>query len=517
MPDQSLILAAAYFSIGGLVLAVLTAWLRRDLRGAIATLLVAVIVGMGGLLLLTRYGGGIHSESMLGILRETALVILAIGVIRIAVMFAFEAALGKLGMPKILAEVLLAVVLLIYALYRMNASGVNLASIITTSAVITGAIAFSLQATFNNLWGGIALQMDNTCRIGDWIRVDGGAGQGASGQGVTGQVISIRWRYLAVATNNGETVMIPNAQLMNNRVTVLARRGDARVPWRRKIEFTVAYGVAPSRIIAMIEAALRRTEIRNVASSPPITVLCAGFEDNGMRFVARYWLTDLLHDEWTDSQIRVHIVAALARHNFEIPYPHRVLVTKEAIDAIQQQTQELDARQAVLERLALFATLTDPERRALASELTNCPYVRHDVISEQGEMAESLYVLAQGRVVIYREEVEPDGRRGTRTKLATLEAPAYFGETGLLTGQARTATVIADGDVVCYRLDKAGFDAVLRARPDLADALSKVVVDRQIANDATLQAASAEARARQASGRAEEMLRRIRDFFGLTA
>ena len=98
-----------------------------------------------------------------------------------------------------------------------------------------------------------------------------------------------------------------------------------------------------------------------------------------------------------------------------------------------------------------------------------------------------------------------------------LEAPAYFGEMGLLTGQARTATVVADGDVLCYRLDKAGFDAVLRARPQLADALSKVVVDRQMANDATLEAASAEARARQASGRAEEVLRRIRDFFGLDA
>ncbi len=497
------------------MLAVLTAWLRRDLRTAIVTLLFVVVVGMGGLLALAHYGGGIHSETMLGVLRETALAILAIGVIRIAVMFAFEAALGKLGMPKILAEVLLAVVLVIYGLYRMNAAGVNLASIITTSAVITGAIAFSLQATFNNLWGGIALQMDNTCRIGDWIRVDGGPGQGASGPGVAGQVIGIRWRCVAVATNNGETVMIPNAQMMNNRVTVLARRGDDHVPWRRKIEFNVAFGVPPSRIITMIEGALRRTEIRNVATEPPITVLCAGFEDNGVRFVARYWLTDLVHDEWTDSQIRVHIVAALARHNLEIPYPHRVLVTKEAIDAAQLQMREIDARQVVLARLALFATMTDPEQRALASELTTCPYVRHDVISEQGEMAESLYVLAQGRVVIYRDEIEADGRRGPRTRLATLDAPAHFGEMGLLTGQARTATVIADGDALCYRLDKAGFDAVLRARPELADALSKVIVERQMANDATLQAASAEARARQASGRAEEILRRIRDFFGL--
>ena len=113
----------------------------------------------------------------------------------------------------------------------MNEVGVNLASLITTSAVLTGAIAFSLQAMLGNLWGGIALQADNTCRIGDWIRVDG----------VVGQIIGIRWRCLAVATNDGETVMMPNAQLVNSRVTVLARRGDVRIPWRRPVEFFVGY------------------------------------------------------------------------------------------------------------------------------------------------------------------------------------------------------------------------------------------------------------------------------------
>ena len=55
--------------------------------------------------------------------------------------------------------------------------------------------------------------------------------------------------------------------------------------------------------------------------------------------------------------------------------------------------------------------------------------------------------------------------------------------------------------MLCYRLDKAGFDAILQARPELVEALSQVVAARQAANDATLQALSAEARA-QAGGRA---------------
>src|SRR4029079_7649606 len=112
---------------------------------------------------------------------------------------------------------------------------------------------------------------------------------------------------------------------------------------------------------------------------------------------------------------------------------------------------------------------------------------------------------------------DADPATGTRPRLATLNAPAYFGEMGLLTGQARTANVIAETDVLCYRLDKAGFDAILRARPELVNLLSTVVARRQAENDATLQAADADARARMAVSRASELVRKIRQYFDIAA
>ena len=47
-------------------------------------------------------------------------------------------------------------------------------------------------------------------------------------------------------------------------------------------------------------------------------------------------------------------------------------------------------------------------------------------------------------------------------------APQYFGEMGLLTGQARTATITAESEVLCYRLNKRGFEAIIQARPSHA-------------------------------------------------
>jgi CRP-like cAMP-binding protein len=169
----------------------------------------------------------------------------------------------------------------------------------------------------------------------------------------------------------------------------------------------------------------------------------------------------------------------------------------------------------LLKTLELFAPLTDEERLALASELKPSPFVIGDIATRQGEPADSLYILARGQVGVFRE-----GEAGTapgRHRLAGLSAPAFFGEMGLLTGQPRGATVAAETDALCYRLDKRGFEAIIHARPELADAMSKTVATRQAANDATLASLSADARARATGTRANELVRRIRSFFGLAS
>jgi small-conductance mechanosensitive channel/CRP-like cAMP-binding protein len=501
MPTWDTLYDAFCYTLAGIAFALLTMRVRRDLRAGTAQMVVLLVLGFAGLAALYKFG----SEGTLAmVIREALLLVLAIGFARIVITFVFQTLLAKAEVPRILADVLFALVLVVYALYRMHVGGVNLASIITTSAVLTGVVAFSLQETLGNLWGGIALQLDNTARLGDWVRIDN----------VTGQIVGIRWRYVAIATNTGETVIVPNSTLIKNRVTVLARRGDQRIPWRRDVDFTVSYETPPSRVIAAVQAALARAEIANVAPMPAMAVLCKSFDDNAIHYEVLYWLSDLRVDVQTDSQVRVHVHAVLMREGMEIPLPHRVLIDGGELRR-DLGDRALTDRLRTLSQIELFAPMTDGERKALASELADCMYVKNDTISRRGEVAEALYVLARGRVAIYGEADPATGQ--ARPRLATLDAPAVFGEMGLLTGQARTATVIAEADVLCYRLDKPSFDAILRARPELVNGLSKVIAKRQAENDATLQAADADARARMTVSRASELVRRIRQFFEIAA
>jgi len=297
-------------------------------------------------------------------------------------------------------------------------------------------------------------------------------------------------------------------------VTVLARRGDLRIPWRRAIEFFVDYDSAPSQVIATVEASLARAEFPNVAHDPRAVCTCRAFDDNSIRYAVLYWLNDPALDQVTDSQVRAHVFAALSRHHLEMPLVRRVLLTPDAVSAQNEatSTRELTRRLEVLSRLKLFDELTEGERRALAAELTDEPYVAGEVISREGEVSDSMYILASGSVEILRE---PQEEGAERQHLADQNAPNHFGEMGLLTGSPRLGTVIARETVLCYRLEKRGFDAILQARPEIAEALSQVVAARFAANDATLQALDEVARRKRASGTAGDLLRRIRVFFDL--
>ena len=504
MIGQATLLEALGFSAGALLAGLITMRFRPDLRRSIVFTLLAIALGLGGLDALSRYQILPAQLAISVVPRELCLLIVALGNIRIYIAFLVNVLLARRAVPRILGEVGIVLSLVVFALVRMDAVGVNLAAIFTTSAFLTAVIAFSLQATLGNLWGGIALQLDNTCRIGDWIQVEG----------VLGQVVGIRWRYTSIATNRKETIIIPNSMLVNDRVTLLARRGDSRIPWRRPVEFSIGYEWPPSRVIAAVDSALGRVDIPNVASAPAPSCILGSFDPSSIRYIVRYWLTDLSDVEWTDSQVRLHAFAALAREGMEIPIPRNELFINPAGDVrAKAATRERDARIALLKSLELFAPLTDPERTALAAELQPLPFVAGDVPTRQGETADSLYILARGQVGIFRNATEGDAT--ARQRLATLNGPNYFGEMGLLTGQPRTATIVAESEVLCYRLDKAGFEAIIRARPDLAQSLSQTVAERQAANDATLASLSKEARARATGTRVNELVRRIQQFFGL--
>ena len=491
---------AIMFATAALVFVLLSFLFPPERRQGTLAMAVVATIGVALLWAHMRYQGMLGSPTITMMVREVLLFVIAFAVIRVLMIFVLSGLLARFAVPRILSEFLLVLSLIAYFLFRLNAIGVNLAGIVTTSAVLSAALAFSAQETLGNLWAGISLQLENTVRLGDWVKIGS----------ETGQVVGIRWRSMAIATNYNETIVIPNSQLMKDRVIVIARRGDTKVHWRRTVAFQVDYDYTPARVCATVTDALSRAEIANVSRDPMPLCLCESYKDSGAEYTVHYYIIDPRIEFITRSEILVHVYAALVRASMPIPYPRQVV---ELIrdESGRHQREDFARKRAALDYAELFASLTPQEKDSLALELRTAPFVTDDVVFREGENADSLYLLAQGQVHVVRDSA--DGT--TRNRFATLDAPAYFGEMGLLLGAPRGATVIAQGDVMTFQIDRRGFDSIIKARPQIAMAMSDVLAKRQAANLAMLQTLDAEQRARHASGAAGELVRKIRDFFGL--
>jgi small-conductance mechanosensitive channel len=222
----------------------------------------------------------------------------------------------RLPTPHIFHELTVGAAYAVTLIAFLRFEGVNPSSLVVTSAVITAIIAFSLQATLGNVFGGIALQLDDSIHVGDWVRLD------ATTEGL---VKEIGWRHTVIETRNWDTLIVPNASLMSQNITILGQREGRPVQHRMWIRFNVDFRHSPSEVIDAVERGLCAAPIPGVASEPLPNCICLDFAQLGGEsfavYAVRYWLVDLAADDPTSSAVRTRIYTALRRAEIPLAVP----------------------------------------------------------------------------------------------------------------------------------------------------------------------------------------------------
>jgi len=488
-----------------LSMAMLLLHFRRDER--------ASLVNTVGFFLICLFGqfvsGVLHALDMAraaAVTHEVFVIGAGVAVIRLWGLLVFRIVLPavKLNPPRITEDIFVIIAYVAWFMVRLRYAGLDLGSILATSAVITAVVAFAMQDTLGNILGGLALQLDNSIEVGDWIKVDD----------ISGKVVDIRWRSTLVETRNWETVVFPNSQLMKNKFLVLGRRTDQPVQWRRWVWFNVGLDISPTRVVSVVEDSILQTDIANVARNPAPNCILMDMDNKGYaRYALRYWLTDLMPDDLTDAMLRWHIMTALQRAGIKLALEEKSIhITKEneKYEEIVHQREVL-LRVKTLRRVELFSQLNDAELKALAERLRYSPFARGNVIARQGdEKSHWLYIIINGEAEVYVEL--PNGKRRI---VSALGRGNFFGEMGLLTGAPRSASVIARTDVECYRIDKEVVEELLQARPSIADEISHILVKRRAELDTAMQNLDATGAHKDLSQQRNEILATIKRFFSL--
>lgn len=121
---------------------------------------------------------------------------------------------------------------------------------------------------------------------------------------------------------------------------------------------------------------------------------------------------------------------------------------------------------SVLEHIDLFQGLAKEDMAALQEVAVPRVFPRNNVIINEGDFADSLFVIESGRVKVYCSD-----RNGKEFIMNTLETGDYFGELALLDDDRRSASVRTLDKSTFLVIYKQDFQQILDNNPGISKTL----------------------------------------------
>jgi CRP/FNR family transcriptional regulator, cyclic AMP receptor protein len=141
----------------------------------------------------------------------------------------------------------------------------------------------------------------------------------------------------------------------------------------------------------------------------------------------------------------------------------------------------------LLASIPMFEGLDDADLEALAEELQLHQLVPGDMVFDEGDRGDSMYIVAAGEVDIFL----PGGEPTSRVTLAMLEGGTYFGEFALFDDKPRSASAQATCDTILLELGREALINYIETRPSAALGILRTVSERLRETNAMLSAKAA--------------------------
>jgi small-conductance mechanosensitive channel len=436
---------AAMAATLGIISLTVNRLVKRKLR--LSVLLLAVFIGLNLLLVATPGRFSATTEGQLGAFEKLALAAALINALVISFINPLRADRVPDRFPVILQDAVVIGLVLLTSTFISN-------ELITTSAVSAVVIGFALQDTLGNAFAGLAIQSEKPFHVGHWVRVGDHEGR----------VAEVTWRATKLRTKSGNFVIVPNNVVSKEAII---NYSEPAAPTRLEVEVGASYLVPPNQVKAAILEAVRHCS--RVLEAPAPDVVLLSFDASAINYKARFWVEDYERDEAARDQVRTAIYYTFQRHNIDIPWPIQVQYDRPL--PVDDPAARLAQEEQVLSGVDLFATLTTEIRHELAMSAPMVVYGGGEAIVRQGEPGQSMFIVAQGTVSVV---LEPD-----RREVARIEKGGYFGEMSLLTGEPRSATVLAVGDVTVIEINADLFRRLAAIHPQAIEQIGVAAMTRR--------------------------------------
>ena len=412
----------------------------------------------------------------------------------IDLLFVEDFLIGKKGfyIPDLLRMLFVLAGLAIVGLISLRVvMGINVIALVAIPTALTAVIGFALQDTIKRFFAGLTL--GKLVRAGDWIAVGGREGH----------VLSVDLGHLTILTRDDDLVMIPNNVVLQQDILNYSKPTARHA---RSVLVDAAYDAPPLEIQKILVEAAKA--VPGVLTDPAPRVFLSRYKDSSVEYRLKYWIDGYVKVPEVEGQVLTYVWYAFQRHGMEMPFPQRAIRMLQPQDVSQIAGRQSERILQALGRINFLSVLSPEELNNLAKEATIRLYLPGEAVVHQGEEGSELFFILDGHAEVRVGE-------GPGAALATLNPLQFFGEMSLLTGERRSATIVAQTRLEVLVLSKEAIAGPLRNNPSLVEQMSNLLVQRK-----SELAAHQERMARRGDGEDREQEKRtlgarIRQFFGI--
>ncbi len=355
--------------------------------------------------------------------------------------------------------------------------GLNLSYLAVIAGSLGVGIGFGLQELTRNFVSGLTVLFERKIKVGDFIEF-------IESDRMQGYVREISTRSTIIRTKDGADVVVPNSQLVENRLINWTYESFAA---RIHIPVGVAYGSDPVLVTeALLESAYMES---NVLQNPPPQVMFMGFGDNGLNFELWVWVNPIDDHPQIRSSLNFIIEYNLRQHNINIPFPQRDLwlrnpevlglnqdlvkdskLISTASSSISSRSNHLSIKN-LLKQVPFFSDFNDLELRQLIEIGYRKTLSESEILFHENENSNTFYIILSGSVEVFVAKLDKH--------LTNLEQGDFFGELSLILGMPRTATVKAIENTILFCINKSNFKQLLQKHPELYRIIIKALTQRK--------------------------------------
>jgi small-conductance mechanosensitive channel len=326
-PSRSYLLSvAAKLAVAWLIIRLVTSVIRNASLVRLVSLAAWLVAALSIVGQLDPVVDALDSVAIvLGGLRLTPLLLIKLGVLLIAALWLTNIASNFVESRitrssdltpslQVLLVKMIRVGLMVFAVaVALSAVGINLSALAIFSGAAGVGIGFGLQKIVANFISGIILLVDKSVKPGDLVTI------GDS----TGRISAMKTRYISVAAGDGREFLIPNEDLVTQKVTNWTYTDKNTLV---KVNFGTNYDADPQLVCKFAIETVAGAP-RALKNKPPNCILTE-FAESGMKFSLTFWIADPDGMDNVKSDVMLALWDTFRRENIKVAYPVREILVR---------------------------------------------------------------------------------------------------------------------------------------------------------------------------------------------